>query len=322
MEKQEILRTVHTRFAKKILNPFHRALREFDMVRPGDRIAVCISGGKDSALLGLLLHDLAARQGGFEVCFLAMDPGYPAENRRRIEENMEQLGLPLHVFETDVLRIAGTHAAEHPCFLCAKMRRGNLYAQAQALGCNKIALGHHYDDAIETVLMGLIYGGQVQAMLPRLKARNYDGMELIRPLYFTREAAVSEWVETCGLRFLPCACPAAQRGQDTKRAEIKALIASLAAQNPQIEANILNAVKNDLLGICHSNKAKKFGQRLVICDFLYIGILRFIRLLGSFTLVQHLKGNNAFDFSGRRFGNDPGRIEILNCFQTRDNRGL
>lgn len=244
MEKQEILRAVHTRFAKKILNPFGRALREFDMVQPGDRIAVCISGGKDSALLGLLLRDLAERRGDFEVCFLAMDPGYPTENRRQIEQNMEQLGLPLHVFETDVLRIAGTHSAEHPCFLCAKMRRGNLYTQAKALGCNKIALGHHYDDAIETVLMGLIYGGQVQAMLPRLKAKNYDGMELIRPLYFTREAAVSEWVEYCGLTFLPCACPAAQREKDTKRAEIKALIASLAAQNPQIEANILNAVKN------------------------------------------------------------------------------
>ena len=243
MERGEILQAVHTRFAKKILSPFSRALREFQMVQPGDRIAVCISGGKDSALLGLLLDDLAQR-GGFAVRFLAMDPGYPAENRRQIEENMARLGLPLHVFETDVLRIAGTHSAEHPCFLCAKLRRGNLYAQAQALGCNKTALGHHYDDAIETVLLGLLYGGQVQAMLPRLAARNYEGMELIRPLYFTREAAVQEWVEHCGLSFLPCACPAAQRAEDTKRAEIKALIASLAARNPQIEANILNAVKN------------------------------------------------------------------------------
>lgn len=243
MERKEILQAVHTCFAKKILNPVGRALKEFEMVQPGDRVAVCISGGKDSALLALLMDDYAAR-GGFEVRFLAMDPGYPKENRRQIEENMALLGLPLTVFETDVLRIAGTHAPEHPCFLCAKLRRGNLYAQAQALGCNKIALGHHYDDAIETVLMGLIYGGQVQAMLPRLAAKNYAGMELIRPLYFTREAAVSEWVAYCGLRFLPCACPAAQRGQDTKRAEIKALIAGLAAQNPQIEANILNAVKN------------------------------------------------------------------------------
>ncbi len=243
-DTQEILRLVHTRFAKRILNPFNRAVAEFGMVQPGDRIAVCISGGKDSALLGLLLRDLAARRGDFEVRFLAMDPGYPAGNRRRIEENMAALGLPLTVFETNVLRIAGTHAPEHPCFLCAKLRRGNLYAQARALGCNKIALGHHYDDAIETVLMGLLYGGQVQAMLPRLAAKNYPGMELIRPLYFTREAAVQDWVAASGLEFLPCACPAARRETDTKRAEIKALIASLAAQNPQIEANILNAVKN------------------------------------------------------------------------------
>ena len=243
MDRKEILQAVHTRFAKQICNPFNRALREFEMVRPGDRIAVCISGGKDSALLGLLLDDCAAR-GGFEVRFLAMDPGYPAENRRHIEENMARLGLPLTVFETDVLRIAGRHAPEHPCFLCAKLRRGNLYAQARALGCNKIALGHHYDDAIETVLMGLLYGGQVQAMLPRLAAANYEGMELIRPLYFTREAAVKEWAAYCGLTFLPCACPAAAREQDTKRAEIKALIAGLATRNPQIEANILNAVKN------------------------------------------------------------------------------
>lgn len=243
MERKELLQILHTRFARSIYTPFLRAIREFDLVQPGDRVAVCISGGKDSALLALLLDDYAGRS-GFEVRFLAMDPGYPAENRRQIVENMAQFGLDLVMFETNVLQIAGKHAPKHPCFLCAKLRRGNLYAQAQALGCNKIALGHHYDDAIETVLMGLLYGGQVQAMLPRLAAANYPGMELIRPLYFTREQAVSEWVEACGLTFLPCACPAAQRQENTKRTEIKALIADLAARNPQIEANILNAVKN------------------------------------------------------------------------------
>ena len=165
-----------------------------------------------------------------------------------------------------MLRVAGNHAADHPCFLCAKMRRGHLYTEAQRRGCNKIALGHHYDDAIETVLMGLIYGGQVQAMLPRVKAKNYAGMELIRPLYLTREKSVQAWADFCGLTFLPCDCPAKTRETDTKRAEIKALIAALAADNPQIEANILNAVKNvdtaKLIGWRDENGKHSFLDRL------------------------------------------------------------
>ena len=196
-------------------------------------------------MLALLLRDYQRYSGiAFDMICLAMDPGYTPQNRRQIEQNMAQLGLPLEVFETNVLRVAGRHAADNPCFLCAKMRRGHLYAQAQRRGCNKIALGHHYDDAIETVLMGLIYGGQVQAMLPRLRSANYDGMELIRPLYHVRERDVAGWVRESGLTFLPCACPAHTRGADTKRAEMKKLIAALAAENPQIEANLLNAVKN------------------------------------------------------------------------------
>ena len=167
---------------------------------------------------------------------------------------MKHLGLPLEIFDTNVLQVAGNHAAENPCFLCAKMRRGHLYTEAQKRGCNKIALGHHYDDAIETVLMGLIYGGQIQAMLPRLRSANYEGMELIRPLYLGREAAVTALVEASELEFLPCACPAHTKEGNTKRAEIKALIAQLAERNPQIEANILNAVKN-------VNTAKILGWR-------------------------------------------------------------
>lgn len=234
-----------TRFARTLRDPFVRALNEYHLIAPGDRIAVCISGGKDSMLLAKLLQS-QQKYGRipFSLVFLAMDPGYTPEVRRHIEENAERLELPVEFFHTNVLRVAANHAAEHPCFLCAKMRRGHLYTQAQARGCNKIALGHHYDDAIETVLMGLLYGGQVQAMLPRLQSRNYPGMELIRPLYQVRERAVQDWAEACGLTFLPCGCPASARKQDTKRAQIKALIASLAAENPQIEANILNAVKN------------------------------------------------------------------------------
>ena len=245
MNQAEIERTLTTRFARALRDPFTRALRDYRMIAPGDHIAVCISGGKDSMLLAKLLEDYQRREGPpFRLTYLAMDPGYSPGNRAHIEQNARTLGLPVEFFRTNVLQVAANHAAEHPCFLCAKMRRGHLYAEARKRGANKIALGHHYDDAIETVLMGLLYGGQVQAMLPRLQSKNYPGMELIRPLYRVREAAVREWAEVCGLTFLPCGCPASTRKEDTKRAEIKALIASLAADNPQIEANILNAVKN------------------------------------------------------------------------------
>ena len=265
MRAADIRRTLQREFVRTLRRPFVEAVREYDMVQAGDKIAVCISGGKDSMLLALLLQDLQHTV-DFELVFLAMDPGYAPAGRAQLEANARQLELPLEIFETDVLRIAGNHASEHPCFLCAKMRRGHLYTEARKRGCNKIALGHHYDDAIETVLMGLIYGGQVQAMLPRVKAKNYPGMELIRPLYLTREKNVQAWADFCGLTFLPCDCPAKTLENDTKRAEIKALIASLAAGNPQIEANILNAAKNvdtaKLLGWRDENGKHSFLDRL------------------------------------------------------------
>lgn len=265
MTARDIRRTLQSEFVRTLRKPFVDAVKEYDMVQAGDRIAVCISGGKDSMLLALLMQDLQ-RTVDFELIFLAMDPGYAPAGRAHLEENAARLGLPLEIFQTNVLRVAGNHASEHPCFLCAKMRRGHLYTEAQRRGCNKIALGHHYDDAIETVLMGLIYGGQIQAMLPRVKAKNYAGMELIRPLYLTREKNVQAWADFCGLTFLPCGCPAKTLENDTKRAEIKALIASLAAGNPQIEANILNAVKNvdtaKLLGWRDENGRHSFLDRL------------------------------------------------------------
>ena len=265
MTARDIRRTLQSEFVRTLRKPFVDAVKEYDMVQAGDRIAVCISGGKDSMLLALLMQDLQ-RTVDFELIFLAMDPGYAPAGRAHLEENAARLGLPLEIFETNVLRVAGNHASEHPCFLCTKMRRGHLYTEAQRRGCNKIALGHHYDDAIETVLMGLIYGGQIQAMLPRVKAKNYAGMELIRPLYLTREKNVQAWADFCGLTFLPCGCPAKTLESDTKRAEIKALIASLAAGNPQIEANILNAVKNvdtaKLLGWRDENGRHSFLDRL------------------------------------------------------------
>lgn len=196
-------------------------------------------------LLAKLLENYQKYSGiDFSLIFLAMDPGYSKDIREHIEQNAKILNIPIEFFKTDVLRIINNHSADHPCFLCAKMRRGYLYSEAEKRGCNKIALGHHYDDAIETVLLSIIYGGQVQAMLPRLKSKNYNDMELIRPLYFVRENDVTAWAKNCELTFLPCGCPVSEKKDDTKRAEIKKLIASLAALNPQIEANILNSVKN------------------------------------------------------------------------------
>ncbi|MDY3618391.1 tRNA 2-thiocytidine biosynthesis TtcA family protein [Agathobaculum sp.] len=239
----EIRKSLQNAFARSLRKPFVKAVREFSLVSPGDRIAVCVSGGKDSMLLALLMQDLQHTV-DFELVFLAMDPGYAPAGREALAENARMLGIPMEIFETDVLRVARNHAPAHPCFLCAKMRRGHLYAEAEKRGCRKIALGHHYDDAVETVLMGLLYGGQVQAMLPRVRSKHYAGMELIRPLYFVREQAVSEWAAANGLVFSSCDCPAKALEDGTKREMVKTLLASLAADNSQVEANILNAVKN------------------------------------------------------------------------------
>lgn len=243
MTGQELRQALDTRFARPLLKPFLKAVREYRLVKAGDKIAVCVSGGKDSTLLALLMLELQ-KTVDCALVFLSMDAGFPLEEREALARNAAVCGFPLEVFHTDVLRIVAKHAAEHPCFLCAKMRRGYLYTEARERGCNKIALGHHYDDAVSTVLMGLLYGGQIQAMLPRVRAAHYPGMELIRPLYFVREKEIRAWAEDSGMVFPSCRCPAKLLERDTKRAEVKALIASLAAENPQVEANILNAVKN------------------------------------------------------------------------------
>ena len=250
MTAEEIRKTLQREFVRTIRKPFVDAVKEYDMVRPGDRVAVCISGGKDSMLLGLLLRDLQHTV-DFELKFLAMDPGYAPEGRRHLEENARKLDIPLEIFDTDVLRVAGSQSAEHPCFLCAKMRRGYLYAEAKKRGCNKIALGHHYDDAIGTVLMGLIYGGQVQAMLPRVKAKNYEGMELIRPLYLVREDDIKAWRDYNDLHFIQCACKFTDtcttcnnEENQSKRVEIKELIKRLKQVNPYVEGNIFKSIEN------------------------------------------------------------------------------
>ncbi len=244
MDENGIIASLHTDFAKTLTGRFSRAVKEYRLVENGDSIAVCVSGGKDSMLMAALFKNFK-RFGGidFSVRYLVMDPGYSEENMALIRDNASLLGIPIDVFKTDIFE-ATANTRDNPCFLCSKMRRGYLYRKAQALGCTKIALGHHFDDIIESILMGMLYGGQAQTMLPRLRAQNCEGMELIRPMYFIRERDVIKWGEVNGLRFAPCGCSLAKRESDSKRAEVKRLIASLAADNPQVEMNIFRAVHN------------------------------------------------------------------------------
>lgn len=239
---QGINSSLHGEFSRTIHRKFTRAIEEYRLLQSGDKICVCISGGKDSMLLGALFHEYEKHgKIPISVKYLVMNPGYSEESFAQIQKNAERLELPIETFTTEIF--AHTEKTERdPCFLCAKMRRGHLYSKARELGCNKIALGHHFDDVIESILMGMIYGGQAQTMLPRLRARNFEGMELIRPLYLVRERDIIAWRDFCGLEFLQCACSVTKRDEGSKRKLIKQLIARLAEDNPQIEQNIFRSV--------------------------------------------------------------------------------
>ena len=243
---QRMERQLLTEQRPRIWRPFMRAVREYKLLSPGDRIAVCISGGKDSMLLAVLMRMLGRQAGTpFEPVFLIMDPGYRTEVRRQVEENARQLEIPYTLFESDVFEVAEAQG-ERSCFLCARMRRGCLYGKARELGCNKIALGHHYDDVIETTLMAMLHGGQIQAMLPRLRAKNFPGMELIRPMYGIREADIAAWGNANGLRFISCACRLAEAGSgeaSSRRESVKQLIARLHTEDPKVEQNIFNSIR-------------------------------------------------------------------------------
>lgn len=248
----EIEQSIRKKFARPIWSRFARAIIKYELVKPHDRIAVCISGGKDSMLLAKLFQELKAHNKfDFEIKFIVMDPGYSPANRSLIEKNAGILGIPIEIFETNIFSSV-FNVRNNPCYLCARMRRGYLYNKAKELGCNKIALGHHYDDVIETILMGMIYGGQVQTMMPKLHSANFEGMQLIRPMYLIREAEIKRWRDHNDLHFLQCACKfteensgVGQTGESqSKRLEIKNLIAELKKKNPQIEANIFRSVEN------------------------------------------------------------------------------
>ena len=244
-EKREV--TASRAFKEKLFRPFTKAIVEFDMIHPNDKIAICISGGKDSMLMAKLFQELKRHDKfPFELAFIVMDPGYNPENRKMIEDNAEKLGVPIEIFDTRIFD-AVYKIDKSPCYLCARMRRGWLYKYARELGCNKIALGHHYDDVIETNLMGMLWGGQIQTMMPKLRSQNYEGMELIRPMYYVREKDIENWRDRNELTFLRCACRFTEACEDdnsSKRLETKLLIRELKKTNPRVEANIFNSMRN------------------------------------------------------------------------------
>lgn len=245
---EEVQRSIIKKYRKSIWNNFVGAVQEYDLIQSGDKIAVCISGGKDSVLMACCMRQLQRHSNvPFELVFLVMDPGYNSENRALIEANAARLNLPVHIFESDIFDVTD-RVGGSPCYLCARMRRGCLYSKAKELGCNKIALGHHLNDVIETVLMSMTYSSEIKTMLPKLHSTNFEGMELIRPLYKVKEADIISWADYNGLKFLQCACKMTAKNADielsSKRKEIKALIEHIKAQNPAADDNIFRSLHN------------------------------------------------------------------------------
>lgn len=251
--QEEIEKTLRKgRLHKALFSKFAKAINNYDMIQPGDKIAVCISGGKDSMLMAKLFQELKRHNKfHFELVFMVMDPGYSEMNRKMIENNAQLMGVPITVFESQIFD-AVYEIEKSPCYLCARMRRGYLYSKAKELGCNKIALGHHYDDVIETILMGMLYGAQVQTMMPKLHSTNFEGMELIRPMYLIREDDIKQWRDVNQLHFLQCACRFTETcstcrpdgSSASKRMEVKQLISKLKETNPFVEGNIFKSVEN------------------------------------------------------------------------------
>lgn len=259
---QEIELSLRKKFHKEIFSKFCKAINDYDLLQPGDKVAVCISGGKDSFLLAKLFQELKRHNKfPFELEFIVMDPGYNEENRKMIEFNAKLMEIPIKIFQTDIFDSV-YNVEKSPCYLCARMRRGHLYNFAKKLGCNKIALGHHFDDVIETILMGMLYSGQVQTMMPKLHSSNFEGMELIRPMYLIREKDIMHWRDYNGLNFLQCACRFTENlnneidEDSSKRLKVKKLIAKLEKEDPVIASNIFNSVENVNLSTLISYKSR------------------------------------------------------------------
>lgn len=264
--------SLRKKFHKQIFAPFAKACKTYQLIQEGDHIAVCISGGKDSMLMAKLFQEIKRhRQVNFDLTFLVMDPGYSKENRMLLEKNAEILGIPITIFESTIFDTVD-NVGKNPCYLCARMRRGYLYSKAKELGCNKIALGHHYDDVIETILMGMLHSGQFQTMMPKLHSTNFEGMELIRPMYLVREADICKWRDYNELHFLQCACHFTETcttchedgTTSSKRLETKKLIAKLKETNPFVENNIFKSAENVNLSTIIGYK--KDGERHSFLD--------------------------------------------------------
>lgn len=260
--KEEIERSIITRFRKDIWRPFMKAVRDYELIKEGDKIAVCISGGKDSNLLAKCLEELQKHgKVKFGLEYIVMDPGYNELNMNKIENNATTLGIDIKTYKSNIFDVTDKLASDSPCYLCARMRRGFLYARAQELGCNKIALGHHFDDVIETIMLSIIYGGEYKSMMPKLKSTNFENMELIRPLYLVREENIIRWAKYNNLEFINCACKFTNKEtkKDSKRQEIKELIKSLEKQNKNIPYNIFKSSEN--VNVDTVLAIKKYSQK-------------------------------------------------------------
>ena len=241
--QEQVERSIIKTYRKDIWRKFTKAITIYDLIQDNDKIAVCISGGKDSFLLAKCMQEIKKHgKIRFDLEFIVMDPGYSKKNLEKVKKNAELLGIPVKVYESTIFESLKSMNVKSPCYMCARMRRGHLYKFAQDLGCNKIALGHHYNDVIETIMLGILYNGEIVSMLPKIKSKNFPGMELIRPLYLVRESAIINWLKFNELEFINCACPL--KREDSKRAEVKELIKKLRENNKFVEYNIFKSVEN------------------------------------------------------------------------------
>ena len=246
----EIERSIIKAYRKELWSSFTRAVRDFRLVEESDRVAVGVSGGKDSLLLAKLMQELKKHGGvDFTLEFIAMDPGWNRANREMLEDNCAHLNIPVTVFESEIFDVTAKLSPEYPCYLCAKMRRGALYSKARELGCNKLALAHHFDDVIETTMLNLLYCGTFKTMPPKLRSQNFEGLELIRPLYYVKEHDILRFTQNAGLKPMNCGCAVAAGKLASKRREVKELIAELNGKIPGVDARIFNAAFNvDMFG--------------------------------------------------------------------------
>lgn len=262
---QDIEKSLITTYKKDIFRPFVKTINEFELIEPGDKIAIGISGGKDSLIMAKLFQELKRHNKiPFEIAFIAMDPGFNEVNRELLETNCKYLNIPLEVRESDIFEVVEKIAKENPCYMCARMRRGFLYDAAKSLGCNKLALGHHFDDVIETTMLNMFYGGSFKTMVPKIEALNFDDIELIRPMMKVKERDIIRWLQNSGIQSMNCGCTVAAEKTSSKRREIKELIQTLRKVNPDVDASIYRAATNvnleQVLGYTYKNKKVHFND--------------------------------------------------------------